>query len=230
MLTLTSMDSLVSPTFISLKSELLKIYVRYTLRLSKKTFFTEFRVFSRPASLCYVTVLYFGLGLHTCACVSVCDWPVSVYKPHTLRAHVTVGGQDSSGRVDSCTTCRNESIHARYTLLGSNNVLLWIITLLTHAWKHSTYNMLHPLQTCKYVETHITNYILKKQNIKTKMAPTKHENRSPTWNYSHDVNLPSSCETGLPAFCEGDASLDAQASREQPAPLREYAPVVKKKK
>lgn len=63
------------------------------------------------------------------------DWPVSVYEAHTLRAHVTVGGEDASGRVDPLAACRAESIHAGDTLLGPNHILLWIFTLLTNAYK-----------------------------------------------------------------------------------------------
>lgn len=65
--------------------------------------------------------------------------------------------------------------------------------------------------------------------ININKPPTKHVNQIHMWNYSHGVNLSSSCGTGLQAFCEGDASLDAQASREQPAPLQECVPVIKKK-
>lgn len=58
----------------------------------------------------------------------------------------------------------------------------------------------------------------------------KHETLSHMWDHSHGVNLSSSCGTGPQAFCAGDASLDAPASHEQPAPLRGCAPVARNQK
>lgn len=121
--------------------------------------------------------------------MKVADWPVSVHEPYTLRAHVAVGGQDASGRVDPLAPCRCKSIPSRHTLLGPDHILLWIFTLITQT-----------------------------------MARCHRLTRSNT-TYSHDVNLSSSCGTGPRAFCAGDASLGAPASREHPVPPRVCAPV-----
>ena len=59
---------------------------------------------------------------------------------------------------------------------------------------------------------------------------SKHEKLSHKWDYSHDVDLSSSCGTGLQAFCAADASLDAPASRGQPGQRRGCAPVQEMRK
>lgn len=142
------------------------------------------------------------------------DWPVSVHEAHTLRAHVTVGGEDASGRVHPLAPCRAESIHSGHTLLGANHVLLWIFTLITNA-----FNLFY-FETYSPTRNTFSPCIWKSLD----RIKNEHISKSNTW-YSHDANLSSSCGTGLQAFCAGDASLGAPASREQPVPLQECAPV-----
>lgn len=132
-------------------------------------------------------------------CVCVCDWPVSVHEAHTLWAHVAVGGQDASGRVDPLAARRAKSIHAGHALLGPNHILLWIFIPLTHRLKQRA-----------FYHTHDSQHKLVK--------------RSQKWANSHDVNLSSSCGTDRQAFCAGDASLGAPASHGRPVPLRGCAP------
>ena len=133
----------------------------------------------------------------------VCGWPVSVHEAHTLGAHVAVGGQDASGRVDPLAARRAESIHAGHALLGPNHILLWIFIPLTHRLKQWAF---YPTQDSQH-----------------KLVKQSHK-----WANSRDVNLSSSCGTDRQAFCAGDASPGAPASRGRPVPLRGCAPEGKK--
>lgn len=60
------------------------------------------------------------------------------------------------------------------------------------------------------------------------MSKTKNKKGSVEARFSHGVSLSASCGTGPRAFCAGDASPDAPASHERPAPLPGCAPVYRK--